>query len=225
MIRGAGHKLRGLIPARAGKTRPGHRANGRCWAHPRSRGENRRGRRLRGRHQGSSPLARGKRGLGHPDLAPDRLIPARAGKTVGTHARVDASGGSSPLARGKPACTLRRRRCIGLIPARAGKTSPRHSARLRRWAHPRSRGENNVRGDLRVTPEGSSPLARGKPAAAHLHARIPGLIPARAGKTARAGACWGVRGAHPRSRGENRQVGDGPVVGAGSSPLARGKPH
>ena len=71
----------GLIPAHAGKT-----AGGLCprvghWAHPRSRGENRArwwGVRI---GQGSSPLTRGKPVTHGGDGAPERLIPAHAGKT------------------------------------------------------------------------------------------------------------------------------------------------
>ena len=64
-----GHDLqprRRLIPAHAGKTRPvicSHRV---IAAHPRSRGENRRGRDLYTVPAGSSPLTRGKRSSSGP---------------------------------------------------------------------------------------------------------------------------------------------------------------
>ena len=70
---------------------------------------------------------------------------------------------------------------------------------------------------------GSSPLTRGKPYLSVLDDRVPGLIPAHAGKTwAYPSATFPPR-AHPRSRGEN-----GPAAGmvprvVGSSPLTRGK--
>ena len=73
-----------LIPARAGKTSAHCFHLSVVWAHPRSRGENHSV--LLGDSScfGSSPLARGK--LGIADAADDaaRLIPARAGKTVGS---------------------------------------------------------------------------------------------------------------------------------------------
>ena len=55
----------GLIPAHAGKTGFGDPACDGCWAHPRSRGENKL---FHGRgpfREGSSPLTRGKRRCGH----------------------------------------------------------------------------------------------------------------------------------------------------------------
>ena len=73
--------LAGLIPARAGKT-PRRSVSGRATvAHPRSRGENHRRPLAHPVKRGSSPLARGKRGI-NPYLARSfGLIPARAGKT------------------------------------------------------------------------------------------------------------------------------------------------
>ena len=51
-----------------------------------------------------------------------------------------------------------------------------------------------------------------------------GLIPARAGNTARAGARRGYPRAHPRSRGEHAPPVFWKLTVAGSSPLARGTP-
>ena len=90
-------------------------------------------------------------------------------------------------------------------------------------AHPRSRGENNIRADLRVSPEGSSPLTRGKPPYVCPTRARPGLIPAHAGKTPRPADSFPRLGAHPRSRGENQSEGRGVASGGGSSPLTRGK--
>ena len=220
------------------------RAGAGSWrAHPRSRGENISDRRGEHSRPGSSPLARGKLEGRLAALSGQRLIPARAGKTlaIGTktpthpaHPRSRGENnlseddssfwrGSSPLARGKlrrlPSSSLR----SGLIPARAGKT-PRIApiARARR-AHPRSRGENDPSPDLITQGSGSSPLARGKPIRQGHGWIIPRLIPARAGKTV------GVRGggfvawAHPRSRGENGRTSLPSSPVNGSSPLARGK--
>ena len=49
------------------------------------------------------------------------------------------------------------------------------------------------------------------------------LIPAHAGKTRRARQMWGAPGAHPRSRGENKDALAAVKGTAGSSPLTRGK--
>ena len=135
-------RCRGLIPARAGKTRLCARRSSTAWAHPRSRGENSKLQAALNREVGSSPLARGKRRGRRGRARYAGLIPARAGKTstrylrdagCGAHPRSRGENrrsclicsmilGSSPLARGKP---VRRRGDegeTGLIPARAGKT-------------------------------------------------------------------------------------------------------
>ena len=134
-----------LIPARAGKTRAPHPHRGAQPAHPRACGENyvhlvnalARG--------GSSPRVRGKLDPRPPPHQPNRLIPARAGKTPGSstspphspaHPRacgenmgvpigVGGGGGSSPRVRGKRPPPTRRLWGNGLIPARAGKTGRR----------------------------------------------------------------------------------------------------
>ena len=70
---------------------------------------------------------------------------------------------------------------------------------------------------------GSSPLTRGKQARLGVPVDGYGLIPAHAGKTRQLRRSRGRSEAHPRSRGENPgQMGAG-IVGAGSSPLTRGK--
>ena len=132
-----------LIPARAGKTRLSSLSGLPVAAHPRSRGENRRGASPRSFIAGSSPLARGKHARATVKSSPTRLIPARAGKTRGRSktpsrkpahprsrgengpGRVGAAGGrgSSPLARGKRQTGSSARAGSRLIPARAGKTS------------------------------------------------------------------------------------------------------
>ena len=90
-------------------------------------------------------------------------------------------------------------------------------------AHPRSRGENQVRYPRAVWAEGSSPLTRGKPLAALVLPTLARLIPAHAGKTSGGGRWPGISSAHPRSRGENVLGGDQHFGGHGSSPLTRGK--
>ncbi|EFW09831.1 hypothetical protein HMPREF9005_1190 [Actinomyces sp. oral taxon 178 str. F0338] len=111
---------------------------------------------------GSSPRVRGKRAervLG-PD--PNRLIPARAGKTpagLGPSAprpahpracgenpgRGDHTGilvGSSPRVRGKQHFSLLQTHICRLIPARAGKTAGHRRPTSYYRAHPRACGEN-----------------------------------------------------------------------------------
>ena len=116
------HCPRRLIPAHAGKTCSGRRKQPRTRAHPRSRGENHPSHQAAASRMGSSPPTRGKRRRPHPPPLRCRLIPAHAGKTMGSsptplptaahprshgenaidRKRAIAVRGSSPLTRGKP---------------------------------------------------------------------------------------------------------------------------
>ena len=173
----------GLIPAHAGKTNP-----------PRREG---------GKPQGSSPLTRGKQLHASADNHRKRLIPAHAGKTAACKVGlVDArahprsrgensdnrghslgTSGSSPLTRGKLRQRRQGRSVHGLIPAHAGKTDGRSTEGAGRTAHPRSRGENMMCAIVGFPVAGSSPLTRGKPLMTDTAGKMPGLIPAHAGKT------------------------------------------
>ena len=72
-------------------------------------------------------------------------------------------------------------------------------------------------------PDGSSPLTRGKRRSSNADRTEAGLIPAHAGKTARAVAAGQQATAHPRSRGENSVKIWAASPRRGSSPLTRGK--
>ena len=130
--------------------------------------------------------------------------------------------GSSPLARGarthqeEPGAVRR------LIPARAGSTVRPPSRRRCSWAHPRSRGEHVVSQTVTVPSGGASPLARGARDRPGTPRPARGLIPARAGSTARTAPASTIRRAHPRSRGEHHEHRVAHLLTAGSSPLARG---
>ena len=134
--------VRRFIPARAGNTQRASRRASKASVHPRSRGEHRPLPSVRPSPAGSSPLARGTRGVGPGEPPGLRFIPARAGNTArlpstarerpvhprsrGEHRTSprDASPtfGSSPLARGTPP-DLRHGPARGrFIPARAGNT-------------------------------------------------------------------------------------------------------
>ena len=155
--------IRGLIPARAGKTYERKTGQPITAAHPRAGGENR-GRLRKSLHRlGSSPRGRGKQLTVRQNLARRRLIPARAGKTqvlaravsaVAAHPRaggenhsadwtIDRDLGSSPRGRGKPRRGRDAAYAAGLIPARAGKTPARVGMRNAEQAHPRAGGENS----------------------------------------------------------------------------------
>ena len=234
---------RRLIPAHAGKTPWTASLSISPPAHPRSRGENRAKAPCASAVCGSSPLTRGKPKAGRPAAALSGLIPAHAGKTEGWEAGGGAirahprsrgenvttprqrarAKGSSPLTRGKHRplhgdCLLQR-----LIPAHAGKTRAPPSRRAQRRAHPRSRGENQVRASRDGRLSGSSPLTRGKRTRNTVDLQTAGLIPAHAGKTACARASTSRPSAHPRSRGENNGAVEKAARRGGSSPLTRGK--
>ena len=132
----------GLIPARAGTTRPQRRINPPAGAHPRSRGDHLSPRVTLFWWLGSSPLARGPQRYVVPKGQITGLIPARAGTTDvrslmpsscwahprsrGDHTRnihrMITGMGSSPLARGPPVWNGIKGAIDGLIPARAGTT-------------------------------------------------------------------------------------------------------
>ena len=90
------------------------------------------------------------------------------------------------------------------------------------WAHPRSRGEHNLRTPSKLFRSGSSPLARGTLALPPRRRPLRGLIPARAGNTSSRTRLLRPVRAHPRSRGEHLLGGVVKACVVGSSPLARG---
>ena len=174
---------------------------------------------------GSSPLTRGKRGVGQRYSSHRRLIPAHAGKTPSPRLRRERPGahprsrgenyrrkpffladdGSSPLTRGKRVFPTRAPLVEGLIPAHAGKTAAQWSAIAAGTAHPRSRGENGDGQAVCPACVGSSPLTRGKRPWKNMVTRSMRLIPAHAGKTEAVECPARRHRAHPRSRGENDQ--------------------
>ena len=131
--------------------------------------------------------------------------------------------GSSPRVRGKRGARRRRRGAHGLIPARAGKTAARRWCSLSCPAHPRACGENGLAEHSDVGVEGSSPRVRGKLVQLPRRDVLPGLIPARAGKTFSGNHKLCFFKAHPRACGENRGIVIHTHVPIGSSPRVRGK--
>ena len=212
-------------------------------AHPRSRGENLQRLVIISMQAGSSPLTRGKRAQAVRKVLTRGLIPAHAGKTTsvlssggttrahprsrGENASASLSkpstSGSSPLTRGKPRPRRRRRSRQRLIPAHAGKTTTLLGTLAASRAHPRSRGENEVKSAQAHYRRGSSPLTRGKHGGGRGLSRLVGLIPAHAGKTRTDRTAIPTGWAHPRSRGENASADAPEPPTRGSSPLRRGK--
>ena len=152
-----------------------------------------------------------------------RAHPRSRGENAGGLVAERWEQGSSPLTRGKRLDRDATGAATRLIPAHAGKTPPPESITTASAAHPRSRGENTSCGTVSRPRTGSSPLTRGKHRDAQRPADSPRLIPAHAGKTIRRHGTRQPYAAHPRSRGENPPTFGRSDVGAGSSPLTRGK--
>ena len=108
---------RRLIPARAGKTRPGAGRARPAWAHPRAGGENTWRLFTAQVSVGSSPRGRGKPSRDGNLLVCLGLIPARAGKTPGTR-------GSLVLLRAHPRAGGENAAYVGDVPNDTG-SSPR----------------------------------------------------------------------------------------------------
>ena len=149
--------------------------------------------------------------------------PRSRGENGLTSAGTAVKAGSSPLTRGKHAIPAASATPMRLIPAHAGKTRCSPTSRGRCTAHPRSRGENKLWGDLVKAYNGSSPLTRGKHFSDAHFAASARLIPAHAGKTVSARVSIWTPSAHPRSRGENQAGRRSGRLQLGSSPLTRGK--
>ena len=214
----------GIIPARAGFTSRRPPTGVPTRDHPRSRGVYHAEPGAKLHVGGSSPLARGLPPTAHALIGSVRIIPARAGFTVGAcqagrssrdHPRSrgvycvavrvsDGAPGSSPLARGLLEPGDPRRQVERIIPARAGFTSSG--------------------GTPSDWDSGSSPLARGLPLDLGELVRGRRIIPARAGFTGHLPCIRRGRSDHPRSRGVYVFEFSDTVPCEGSSPLARGLP-
>ena len=151
-----------------------------------------------------------------------RFIPAGAGNTPGSGprwiqwpvhprwrgehhgvvAQLYGVGGSSPLARGTLLAHQRADPVGRFIPAGAGNTTGALPAN--------------------VAEAGSSPLARGTRSLLQVDADLSRFIPAGAGNTRARSGCRNTGSVHPRWRGEHDDRPEQKLVGAGSSPLARG---
>ena len=186
---------------------------------------------------------RGKPYKEAPQIAGLRIIPARAGQTVGgscnpcscpDHPRACGANlqeiagtcpvpGSSPRVRGKRVVRDRVTILPRIIPARAGQTTRGDGITHSRSDHPRACGAN-----YRASPQtnhrnGSSPRVRGKlPVTWFLPLELR-IIPARAGQTTARGLSCKGRPDHPRACGANDEPRADWPDSCGSSPRVRGK--
>ena len=133
--------------------------------------------------------------------------------------------GSSPHTRGArlPGAGVGRER--GIIPAYAGSTGTARAVISQPPDHPRIRGEHLAGLGRVIGGVGSSPHTRGARRRRPGKRRPKRIIPAYAGSTGPGRRSPGLRGDHPRIRGEHFYPGTTNGPGDGSSPHTRGAPH
>ena len=231
-----------FIPAGAGNTTDCR--SSRVWrpVHPRRRGEHVAQEPYEFSGIGSSPQARGTRGLTLYSAELSRFIPAGAGNTAlaleldleravhprrrGEHFVGDCqcleADGSSPQARGTPFCGLSVTYRIRFIPAGAGNTCVVLAVVNVLTVHPRRRGEHGLDEPAAVACLGSSPQARGTQVQVRLAVNAVRFIPAGAGNTSLSTHALRQATVHPRRRGEHPYSMYSLEYGRGSSPQARG---
>ena len=192
-----------ITPARAGKTPRLVWRNAENSDHPRACGENMATFEPNLMLGGSPPRVRGKPQDRYAVSHAEGITPARAGKT-GRHrpalrtapdhpracgenyhgaAALRPFKGSPPRVRGKPPLVERGAAQVRITPARAGKTSLRRPTVCCRRDHPRACGENDAGVAARARELGSPPRVRGKLDQPDFRPVLPGITPARAGKT------------------------------------------
>ena len=234
--------MSGFIPAGAGNTSSSAKPTSPCAVHPRWRGEHTFASASRASICGSSPLARGTLAQVAKMNVYQRFIPAGAGNTSvglcaaglvtvhprwrGEHRSASGKGlimiGSSPLARGTLVTGPDGLVTTRFIPAGAGNTSLTSISPSSPTVHPRWRGEHVSMGVVKLSPNGSSPLARGTHVRLSRWRHFIRFIPAGAGNTWRLPDARISATVHPRWRGEHFPHSRPSQCALGSSPLARG---
>ena len=215
-----------LTPACAGTSR---RWTGRCTparAHPRVRGDISAVDRSMYACSGSPPRARGhhrrrqlqtpRQGLTHPRVRGDILSDGAFRLYV---------SGSPPRARGHLGGGPVDVRLLGLTPACAGTSCLTALSGCMCRAHPRVRGDIGWEPAYDTVVAGSPPRARGHRDHCDADAALPGLTPACAGTSVVFRKSSARRRAHPRVRGDIRDIERHDCAGTDSSPpRARGRP-
>ena len=171
---------------------------------------------------GSPPHARGKAATSWRSGLPDRITPARAGKSkserifskfIQDHPRTRGEKhrrardfwyvrGSPPHARGKVRCVDTVAGIERITPARAGKSHFFGRLFCGCGDHPRTRGEKQIPQGRSAYYLGSPPHARGKAKRTQARRRAVRITPARAGKRKIADFFGLIGRDHPRTRGE-----------------------
>ena len=234
---------RRLILGYAGRTMRGVFWGATVGAHPRLRGEDPRSVLRMTPQTGSSPATRGGRlpGCGAQALA--GLIPGYTGRTPhcrpgssrpGAHPRLRGEDafrdpslpndqGSSPATRGGRGQHPVHCRGDGLIPGYAGRTHTADADAPPPRAHPRLRGEDDIRAQGGNAAAGSSPATRGGHPQQSPTRGGDGLIPGYAGRTPPRPRTRRSGRAHPRLRGEDPGVSSAEALARGAHPRLRGE--
>ena len=212
-----------ITPAHAGKTSQVHRWHSRRPDHPRTCGENIKKEDLMRQVDGSPPHMRGKLAEPHWPFWSAYITPAHAGKTLRSsfpdrmstdHPRTCGENflmvispiwliGSPPHMRGKQPISCLAHAWHRITPAHAGKTELLKSQPIADADHPRTCGENTVRGKSLYFPCGSPPHMRGKPTISQMESGKQRITPAHAGKTQCVPCQIMSTPDHPRTCGEN----------------------
>ena len=201
------HQLlrQGITPARAGKRKRNANAWHNARDHPRACGEKISSQRAMITSQGSPPRVRGKVVVKATGGHSEGITPARAGKSlefgnflavIQDHPRACGEKlcgqnlnrttlGSPPRVRGKDRHRRADADTSGITPARAGKREAVPSSAVFGKDHPRACGEKHRIITAWFADPGSPPRVRGKGSASAPSAPLPGITPARAGKSRR----------------------------------------
>ena len=207
---GLGARVRGSIPALAGKPSDLEDGHGEPQVYPRARGEADTKVAIWVVRMGLSPRSRGSRGMGTSIRTSRGSIPALAGKPhrdgtppvgrwVYPRARGEAhsrdgidyrSEGLSPRSRGSLCRNIRYRTPTRSIPALAGKPMALHVRYELSQVYPRARGEALTLKDAGGGSWGLSPRSRGSPWGNVVAWMSRRSIPALAGKPATRSRYW-----------------------------------
>ena len=155
------------------------------WNYPRSRGEECASGSKSSQLVELPPLARGRDCPPYQDKVLPGITPARAGKSSPATSRWLRLVELPPLARGRVSIGFIPDRETGITPARAGKSCRPAHRTVKNRNYPRSRGEEFAKAASIATKVELPPLARGRALLAFITIGVPGITPARAGKSPR----------------------------------------
>ncbi len=151
----------GATPASTRTTPSGSTRVGRCWDHPRERGDDAMTLRSLADQPGPPPRARGRRGRPGAQGPGRGTTPASAGTTERDAYAEYLALGPPPRARGRHRGMRRRAAGLGTTPASAGTTSPPRARPRCTRDHPRERGDDGRGRAPTVASRGTTPASAG----------------------------------------------------------------